>query len=61
MPDGSLGMAAQDAKAAKWDEVAKIKKPEYYTFHNVNDGKTWMGTMVVDRHNGMVYVSAHMQ
>lgn len=55
-----------DQRLIGWHEIARISKPEVYEFSNMPEeaedytqgGWIWMGFLVVDRKNGLVYFHA---
>ena len=49
----------KDALSVGWDEIRRIKKPEYCPFDATNGkGSGWYGFMVIDRKRRIVYLHA---
>jgi hypothetical protein len=50
----------QDARAAGWDEVADLSKPQVFLFRTAGNGERWNGTVVLARQSHTGYLSASL-
>ena len=61
IPTGQFGAQKTfnaDARAANWDEVADLSKPEAYLFRNNKGSEHWNGNVVLSRSTHTAYLSA---
>lgn len=50
---------SMDLQTVGWQNVARIKKPEIYQFSTyTSENFNWMGYLIIDRPNGIVFVHA---
>ena len=49
-----------DAASVGWQEMASIRKPEFFHFNASQGGQGWVGAMAFDRQRGVLYLAAQV-
>ncbi len=60
LPERSWILKSEYAKAVGWNDVIRLKQPEYYEFPSNTTGTGWTGVLIVDRKRRIIYVNGEL-